>query len=85
MHLRFICIIVMYRYQFKISKMKKNLLDFPGVNPVNVELAHKLVHHNDTRLGYTELSQAIHPILGTTFLQLHPCMSKELIQNTSKR
>ncbi|KAH0540346.1 ubiquitin-like-conjugating enzyme ATG10 [Cotesia glomerata] len=58
--------------------------DFPGVNPINVELAHKLVHHNDTSLGYTELSQAIHPILGTPFLQLHPCMSKELIQNTSK-
>ncbi|XP_057324551.1 ubiquitin-like-conjugating enzyme ATG10 [Microplitis mediator] len=58
--------------------------DFPGVNPVSVELAQKLVRDNDTSLGYNELSQAIHPILGTTFLQLHPCMSKELIQSTSK-
>ncbi|KAK0168600.1 hypothetical protein PV327_002380 [Microctonus hyperodae] len=58
------------------------LSDFPGINPVSVELAQRLVHHG--RLNYSELSQTIHPILGKTFLQLHPCMSKELIQNTSK-
>lgn len=58
------------------------LSDFIGVNPVNVESAQKLIHHGC--LGYSELSQTIHPILGKTFLYLHPCMSKELLQITPK-
>lgn len=39
----------------------------------------------DTELKYKDLSQAMHPILGTPFLYLHPCMSHELLQITSKR
>ncbi|KAK0089174.1 hypothetical protein PV325_008753 [Microctonus aethiopoides] len=69
-------------YSVPILLFNGYLSDFPGINPVSVELAQRLVHHG--RLNYSELSQAIHPILGKTFLQLHPCMSKELIQNTSK-
>ncbi|XP_076169025.1 autophagy-related 10 isoform X2 [Ptiloglossa arizonensis] len=56
--------------------------DFPGINPVTVEEAQSLVHGAD--LKYVELSQTIHPILGTPFLYLHPCMSHELLQITSK-
>ncbi|XP_034940201.1 ubiquitin-like-conjugating enzyme ATG10 isoform X2 [Chelonus insularis] len=55
--------------------------DFPGINAVTVEQAQQLVPQGT--LKYNELSQAIHPILGTIFLHLHPCMSKELLQNTS--
>lgn len=58
-------------------------IDFPGINPVTVEEAQSLVHGAD--LKYVELSQTIHPILGTPFLYLHPCMSHELLQITSKR
>ncbi|XP_015437714.1 PREDICTED: ubiquitin-like-conjugating enzyme ATG10 [Dufourea novaeangliae] len=56
--------------------------DFPGINPVTVEEAQSLVRHGD--LNYMELSQGIHPILGTPFLHLHPCRSQELLQVTSK-
>ncbi|XP_015600330.1 ubiquitin-like-conjugating enzyme ATG10 isoform X2 [Cephus cinctus] len=56
--------------------------DFPGINPITVEMARKLVSHEE--LNYSELSQAIHPILGTPFLQLHPCMTQELLQITAK-
>ncbi|XP_017878543.1 ubiquitin-like-conjugating enzyme ATG10 isoform X2 [Ceratina calcarata] len=55
--------------------------DFPGINPISVEEAQSLVRNAELR--YTELSQAIHPILGTPFLYLHPCMSHELLQVTS--
>ncbi|XP_011304895.1 ubiquitin-like-conjugating enzyme ATG10 [Fopius arisanus] len=54
--------------------------DFPGVNAVTVESIQNLVQQG---VGYNELSQAMHPIEGTTFLQFHPCLSGELIQNTS--
>lgn len=57
-------------------------LDFPGINPVSVNEA-QTVH--GSKLNYTELSQAIHPIVGTPFLQLHPCMSQELLRTMSKR
>ncbi|XP_051167535.1 ubiquitin-like-conjugating enzyme ATG10 isoform X2 [Leptopilina boulardi] len=56
--------------------------DCPGINPVSVEVAQKLLK-NDS-LDYSELSQAIHPILGTSFLYLHPCMSQNLIKITPK-
>ncbi|XP_076634585.1 autophagy-related 10 isoform X1 [Colletes latitarsis] len=56
--------------------------DFPGINPVTVEEAQSFAR--DAKLNYTELSQAIHPILGTPFLHLHPCFSYELLQITSK-
>ncbi|XP_017760917.1 PREDICTED: ubiquitin-like-conjugating enzyme ATG10 [Eufriesea mexicana] len=56
--------------------------DFAGMNPVSVEEAQLLVYNTEMR--YKELSQAIHPILGTPFLYLHPCMSHELLQITSK-
>ncbi|XP_015124892.1 ubiquitin-like-conjugating enzyme ATG10 [Diachasma alloeum] len=55
--------------------------DFPGVNAVTVESIQNLVQQG---VGYNELSQAMHPILGTIFLQFHPCLSSELIQHTSK-
>ncbi|XP_063995423.1 ubiquitin-like-conjugating enzyme ATG10 [Diachasmimorpha longicaudata] len=55
--------------------------DFPGVNAVTVESIQNLAQQG---VGYNELSQAVHPILGTIFLQFHPCLSRELIQNTSK-
>lgn len=54
--------------------------DFPGINPVTVEEAQRLTP--GAELKYTELSQAMHPILGTPFLQLHPCMSRELLRIT---
>ncbi|XP_066582643.1 ubiquitin-like-conjugating enzyme ATG10 isoform X2 [Prorops nasuta] len=56
--------------------------DFSGMNVVSVEEVQKYLHHLD--LKYTELSQAIHPIVGTPFLFLHPCMSHELLRNTAK-
>lgn len=56
--------------------------DFPGINPVSVEEAQSLVR--GTELKYSDLSQAIHPQTGTPFLHLHPCMSRELLQVTSK-
>ncbi|XP_018344705.1 PREDICTED: ubiquitin-like-conjugating enzyme ATG10 isoform X1 [Trachymyrmex septentrionalis] len=55
--------------------------DFPGINPVSVNEA-QTVH--GYKLNYTELSQAIHPIVGTPFLQLHPCLSQGLLQTMSK-
>ncbi|XP_043515885.1 ubiquitin-like-conjugating enzyme ATG10 isoform X2 [Frieseomelitta varia] len=55
--------------------------DFPGVNPISMEEAQSLVRNGE--LKYKDLSQAIHPILGTPFLHLHPCMSHELLQITS--
>ncbi|XP_031777944.1 ubiquitin-like-conjugating enzyme ATG10 [Nasonia vitripennis] len=55
--------------------------DFPGINPVSVELAQRL---NSERLGYGELSQAMHPLLARPFLHLHPCGSRELLQLTGK-
>ncbi|KAF7396500.1 hypothetical protein HZH66_007362 [Vespula vulgaris] len=56
--------------------------DFPGINRISVEEAQGLI--NGSALNYSELSQAIHPILGTPYLQLHPCMSHELLQYTHK-
>ncbi|XP_076671076.1 autophagy-related 10 [Andrena cerasifolii] len=56
--------------------------DFPGINLVTPEEAQSLVPGG--QLKYMELSQAIHPILGTPFLHLHPCASHELLQVTSK-
>ncbi|TGZ56784.1 ubiquitin-like-conjugating enzyme ATG10 isoform X2 [Temnothorax longispinosus] len=55
--------------------------DFPGINPVSVNEA-QTVH--GSKLNYTELSQAIHPIVGTPFLQLHPCLSQGLLRTMSK-
>ncbi|CAD1478977.1 unnamed protein product, partial [Heterotrigona itama] len=43
--------------------------------------AQSLVRNGELR--YKDLSQAIHPILGTPFLNLHPCMSHQLLQVTS--
>lgn len=57
-------------------------LDFPGINPVSVNEA-QMVH--GSKLNYMELSQAIHPIVGTPFLQLHPCLSQGLLRIMSKR
>lgn len=59
------------------------MTDCPGINPVSVDVAQKFLK-NET-LNYSELSQAIHPILGTSFLYLHPCMSQNLIKITPKR
>ncbi|XP_006566643.1 ubiquitin-like-conjugating enzyme ATG10 isoform X6 [Apis mellifera] len=56
--------------------------DFPGINSISMEEAQSFVC--DRELKYKDLSQAIHPILGTPFLYLHPCMSHELLQITSK-
>ncbi|XP_014474214.1 PREDICTED: ubiquitin-like-conjugating enzyme ATG10 isoform X2 [Dinoponera quadriceps] len=56
--------------------------DYPGVNPVSVNEA-QTVH--SSKLNYTELSQAIHPIVGTPFLQLHPCLSRELLRGMPDR
>ncbi|XP_043283294.1 ubiquitin-like-conjugating enzyme ATG10 [Venturia canescens] len=53
--------------------------DFPGVNQISVTKAQRAIPR-DT-LGYDELSQAIHPIVGTTFLYLHPCKSQELLSS----
>ncbi|XP_050454046.1 ubiquitin-like-conjugating enzyme ATG10 isoform X2 [Cataglyphis hispanica] len=50
--------------------------DFPGINPMSVNEA-----QTDSKLNYMELSQAIHPIIGTPFLQLHPCLSQDLLQS----
>ncbi|CAL7940037.1 unnamed protein product [Xylocopa violacea] len=55
--------------------------DFSGINPISVEEAQSFVCNVELR--YRELSQAMHPILGTPFLYLHPCMSHELLQITS--
>ncbi|XP_011869871.1 PREDICTED: ubiquitin-like-conjugating enzyme ATG10 [Vollenhovia emeryi] len=55
--------------------------DFPGINPVSVNEA-QTVH--GAKLNYTELSQAIHPVVGTPFLQLHPCLSQELLRVMSR-
>lgn len=55
--------------------------DFPGINPVSVNEA-QMVH--GSKLNYMELSQAIHPIVGTPFLQLHPCLSQGLLRIMSK-
>ncbi|RLU17121.1 hypothetical protein DMN91_011190 [Ooceraea biroi] len=55
--------------------------DFPGINPVSVNEA-RMVHAS--KLNYMELSQAIHPITGVPFLQLHPCLSQELLRSMSK-
>lgn len=57
-------------------------LDFPGTNPVSVNEA-QTVH--SSKLNYMELSQAIHPIVGTPFLQLHPCLSQELLRGMPNR
>lgn len=57
-------------------------LDFAGINPMSVNEA-QTVH--GAKLNYTELSQAIHPIVGTPFLQLHPCLSQELLRTMPKR
>ncbi|XP_011148811.1 ubiquitin-like-conjugating enzyme ATG10 isoform X1 [Harpegnathos saltator] len=51
---------------------------YPDMKPVNVDEA-RMAH--SLQLNYMELSQAIHPIIGTPFLQLHPCQSQELIRN----
>ncbi|XP_076244075.1 autophagy-related 10 isoform X2 [Calliopsis andreniformis] len=56
--------------------------DFPGINLVTVEEAQLLVP--GAELKYMELSQAMHPILNTPFLHLHPCMSRELLQATNR-
>ncbi|XP_076648298.1 autophagy-related 10 [Halictus rubicundus] len=56
--------------------------DFPGINPITVREAQSLAL--DADLNYKELSQAIHPVLGTPFLHLHPCKSQELLQFTYK-
>lgn len=66
-----------------MKKLLAGRIDFPGVNLVSVEEAQLLVH--GAELKYMELSQAIHPVLGTPFLHLHPCMSRELLQVTSNR
>lgn len=58
--------------------------DFPGTNPVTVEAAQKFARDNRA-LNYTELSQAIHPILGTPYLYLHPCMTQQLLEIMQKR
>ncbi|KAG5316509.1 ATG10 enzyme, partial [Acromyrmex insinuator] len=55
--------------------------DFPGINPVSVNEAQTVYGY---KLNYTELSQAIHPIVGTPFLQLHPCLSQGLLRTMSK-
>lgn len=55
--------------------------DFPGINPVSVNEA-QAVH--DSKLNYTELSEAIHPVVGTPFLQLHPCLSQGLLRTMPK-
>ncbi|EFN66305.1 Autophagy-related protein 10 [Camponotus floridanus] len=54
---------------------------FPGINPMSVNEAQAI---HDSKLNYMELSQAIHPIVGTPFLQLHPCLSQELLRSMSK-
>nr|XP_033342655.1 ubiquitin-like-conjugating enzyme ATG10 [Megalopta genalis]XP_033342656.1 ubiquitin-like-conjugating enzyme ATG10 [Megalopta genalis]XP_033342657.1 ubiquitin-like-conjugating enzyme ATG10 [Megalopta genalis]XP_033342658.1 ubiquitin-like-conjugating enzyme ATG10 [Megalopta genalis]XP_033342659.1 ubiquitin-like-conjugating enzyme ATG10 [Megalopta genalis]XP_033342660.1 ubiquitin-like-conjugating enzyme ATG10 [Megalopta genalis] len=56
--------------------------DFPGINPITVQEAQSF--DVGANLSYKELSQAIHPMLGTPFLHLHPCKSQELLQFTSK-
>lgn len=56
--------------------------DFPGINPVSVNVAQNL--QKSHQLSYHELSQAIHPLLGKAFLYLHPCGSDELLKNTNK-
>lgn len=56
--------------------------DCPGINPISVEVAQKLLENEN--LNYSELSQAVHPILGTCFLYLHPCMSQSLLKITPK-
>ncbi|XP_076393634.1 autophagy-related 10 isoform X2 [Megachile rotundata] len=56
--------------------------DFPGINLISMEEAQSLI--TGAELKYTELSQAMHPILSTPFLYLHPCMSQELLKITSK-
>ncbi|XP_036149621.1 ubiquitin-like-conjugating enzyme ATG10 [Monomorium pharaonis] len=56
--------------------------DFVGVNPVTVDEAQTI---DGSTLNYKELSQAIHPIVGTPFLQLHPCLSQELLRTMPKR
>lgn len=58
------------------------VLDFPGINPVSVNEA-QTIHASN--LSYMELSQAIHPIIGVPFLQLHPCLSQELLRSMSRR
>ncbi|XP_033342655.2 autophagy-related 10 [Megalopta genalis] len=55
--------------------------DFPGINPITVQEAQSF--DVGANLSYKELSQAIHPMLGTPFLHLHPCKSQELLQFTS--
>ncbi|XP_011638616.1 ubiquitin-like-conjugating enzyme ATG10 [Pogonomyrmex barbatus] len=55
--------------------------DFPGINPVTVNEAQTVL---GSKLNYIELSQAIHPVVGTPFLHLHPCFSQGLLQNMSK-
>ncbi|XP_020282847.1 ubiquitin-like-conjugating enzyme ATG10 isoform X2 [Pseudomyrmex gracilis] len=55
--------------------------DFSGINPVSVNEAQTVY---SSQLNYMELSQAIHPVVGTPFLQLHPCLSQELLRSMSK-
>ena len=57
-------------------------LDFLGINPVSINEAQTV---NDSKLNYMELSQAIHPVVGRPFLQLHPCLTQELIRTMPKR
>ncbi|XP_011496604.1 PREDICTED: ubiquitin-like-conjugating enzyme ATG10 [Ceratosolen solmsi marchali] len=56
--------------------------DYPGVNPVSVEIVQRLLANN--RLAYTELSQAMHPLLGRPYLHLHPCGSRHLLRSMSR-
>ncbi|XP_058806437.1 ubiquitin-like-conjugating enzyme ATG10 [Phymastichus coffea] len=56
--------------------------DSPGINAVSVEAAQRLT--SGDKLAHSELSQAIHPILGRPFLHLHPCGSRELLQMASR-
>ncbi|XP_014210701.1 ubiquitin-like-conjugating enzyme ATG10 [Copidosoma floridanum] len=56
--------------------------DYPGINPVSVEIAQKLLETD--KLAYNELSQAIHPLLGRPFLHLHPCGSPELLRSVAQ-
>jgi len=74
--------IVVRDERFLFSFCSLFFLDFPGVNPVSVNEAQMV---RGSKLNYTELSQAIHPIVGTPFLQLHPCLSQELLRTLSKR
>ncbi|KAL7290196.1 hypothetical protein TKK_0015905 [Trichogramma kaykai] len=57
--------------------------DYVNCNRVSCEEAQQFSCDEADRLGYGELSQAIHPIRKQPYLWLHPCASSKLIQNTS--